>query len=354
MIGPILRKELAWSRHRALTLLVILILIPAVFAYSTVFFQSVLPRDAPVAIVADDGADGDDMELATATFDLLSKPVVYESREHALAALEREEVYAVVTVPPGLAAPDVNRVQVTVTIDNDVVPYREPSGALVGVVRGAFNSQLDKRVDVERQALGPERTLSSYLLPTFLFVLVATFAFGYLPYALVREERALDRLRTAAGLEVAVAGKLLFLAGLLLIPICVFAALGIHYGYAAVVWHPVAVAAYLLVFLSLGAIAAGVTFLTNFSTAGRLLNILLLFGVLTFSGVVYPAGFFSPIRRTVVRLLPTHYAMITIRGLALKGHEPTRYIDLLGGLVAFTALAAVPLYFSLRYYERRV
>lgn len=354
MIGPLLRKEFAWSRHRALSLLFILILIPAAFAYSSVFFQSVLPRDAPVALVAEDNADGDDMRLADATFDLLSKPVVYDSRERAAAALDRETVYAVVHVPPRLADPAVDRVEIIVAIDNDVVPYREPSGALVGVVRGAFNSQLDKRVDVTRRPLGSERTLSSYLLPTFLFILVSTFAFGYLPYTLTREERALDRVRTVAKLEAAVVSKLLFLAVLLLVPIGVFSVLGSYYGYDAVVWHPVAVAVYLLVFLALGAIAAGVTFLTEFSTAGRLLNVLLLFVVVTFSGVVYPAGFFSPLRREIIRLVPTHYAIVTIRGLALKGHAPARYTDWLGGLVVFLGLSAVPLYLSLRYYEHQV
>lgn len=353
MIGPILRKELAWSRHRAVSLLFVLILIPGAFAASAVFFQHVLPRDAPVALVAEPGADGDDVELASATFGLLSEPVAYESRKPAVAALEREQVYAVVDVPAGLADRDVDQVNVTVTIDGDMVPYREPSGAVVAVVNGAFNSQLDKRVAVRKRTLGRERTLSSYLLPTFLFVLVATFAFGYLPYALAREERALDRIRVEASLEAAVAGKLLFHAVLLLGPFAAFAATDVYYGYDVTIWHPAAVSVYLLLFLALGAVATGVTFATRFSTAGRLVNVLLLFGVLGFSGLVYPAGFFSPVRREIIRLLPTHYAIVTIRGVALKGHATARYTEWLAGLVAFAVLATVPLYLALRQYERR-
>lgn len=348
----VLRKEVLWSRRRVLSLLFVLVLLPGAFAYSSVFFQHVLPRDAPVAVVADAGASADDRAVVTSTLGLFSEPVEYESRPAARRALARERVYAVVGVPTGIADANSSRVNLTVTIDGDVVPYREPSEALVAILQFTLNRNLDARVDVRRETLGAERDLAAYLLPTFLMMLVMTFAFAYLPYVLAREEPVLDRVRVEASLDAAVGGKLAFLGLLLLVPVGVFAAAGAYLGYDARVLAPGALAAYLLTFVALGAVAAAVTFATRFATAGRLLNVLLLFAVFGFSGLVYPAGFFSPLRREVVRWTPTHYAMVVVRGTTLKGHDAGFYAGWLAGLAGFALLGLAALKLALVHYER--
>lgn len=351
-LGTVLRKELAWSRHQVVALLLILVLLPAAFAYGATFFQHVLPTDAPVAVVGGENVTAGDREVATAALGLFSKPIAYESRAQAFDALERETVYAVVDVPPGLSDRNVSRVNMTVTIDGDMVPYREPSGALTTVVSRSLNGNLDKRVDVRHETLGEERRLPAYLLPTFLFILVATFAFAYLPYNLAAEEPALDRLRVETSLEAVVGGKLLFFAAVLGVPIAVFQAAAFGFGYDALVVAPGAIVAYLTTFLACGAVAAAITLATRFSTTGRLLNVLVLFGVLAFSGVVYPAGFFSPLRREVIRRVPTHYAVVLARGTALKGHGIDEYALWVAGLVALVVVALVPLKLAIEEYER--
>lgn len=351
-LPTVIRKELTWSRHRIVVLLLVLVLLPAAFAYGATFFQHVLPTDAPVAVVAGEGVTAGDREVATAALGLFSKPIAYEERDRAMADLERETVYAVVDVPPGLADRNVSRVNMTITVDGDVVPYREPSAALAGVVSRSLNANLEKRVVVDRVLHGQERRLPAYLLPTFLFVLVATFAFAYLPYDLAAEEPALDRLRVDASLEAVVVGKLLFVAALLAVPIAVFQAAALGFDYDVLVVAPGALVAYLTTFLACGAVAAAVTLATRFSTTGRLVNVLLLFCVLAFSGVVYPAGFFSPLRREVVRRVPTHYAVVLARGTALKGHGMEAYASWVAGLLALVVLALLPLLLAVREYER--
>lgn len=353
-LPTVLRKELLWSRSRALSLLFVLILLPGAFAYTSVFFQHVLPRDAPVAVVADADTSEADREVVTSTLALFSAPEPYTSTNEARRALERERVYAVVSVPPGIADPNTTRANITVTTDGDMVPYREPSQALVGILQYTLDRNLEANVNVRRQPLDEERKLSAYLLPTFLMMLVMTFAFAYLPHVLAREEAVLDRVRVETSLNAAVGGKIIFFAAILLIPVTVFGGAAAYFGYDVQVFAPGAILAYLLTFLALGSIAAAVTFLTRFSTAGRLLNVLLLFFVFGFSGLVYPAGFFSPVRREITRLVPTHYAIVIVRGTTLKGHQAGMYAEWFLGLAVFAVGGVIALKLALVRYEQVV
>jgi ABC-2 type transport system permease protein len=351
-LRTILGKELRWSRHRVVALLFVLVLLPAAFAGASVFFQHVLPKDAPVAVVAGEDVSEEEYDVVAASFRLFSKPVEYESEAAAMRDLERESVYAVVSVPPDLDDPDVERVNMTGTIDGDVTPYREPSGALVSIVARTMNRQLDTRVVVQREVRGDERTLSSYLLPTFLRIIVLTFAVAYLPYNLAREEAVLDRLRVETSLDTVIAGKLVFFTGLLAVPLLVFHGVGVALGYDVNLLAPGAVLGYGLTFLACGAIATAVTFASGFGTTGRLFNVLVLFAFLGFSGLVYPVGFFSPLRRDIIRRVPTHYAMLTVRGSALRDIPAAEFATWLGGVTLFALAMLVPLKLSMLAYER--
>lgn len=353
MIGTLLRKELLASKHRLAVLVLVLVLLPAAFAGTSVFFQHVLPRDAPVAVVADEGASEADRETVVAALQQFAIPRVYEDRARAMAALRREQVYAVVSAPPGIADPETDRANVSIVIDGDMVPYREPSGALASVVRFTLNDAVAADVSVTREFLGDRRRLPSYLVPTFLMVLVLTYAFAYLPYDLSREQAVLDRLRVEASLPGALVGKLAFVTALLAVPLLTFTGVAAFLGHDVRVLAPGAVAAYLLTFVAAGSLATAVTLLTRFDVAGRLVNVLLLFATMAFSGLVYPVGFFSPTRREIVRSVPTHYAVIVARSTTLKGADAGAYVGWLAGLAATAAVALVVLYGAVRYYEVR-
>ncbi|MFB6205775.1 MAG: ABC transporter permease [Haloglomus sp.] len=351
-LRTILRKELLWSRHRVLALLFVLVLLPGAFAGASVFFQHVLPKDAPVAVVAGEDVSKAEYDVVAASLRLFSKPIRYESEAAAMRDLQRETVYAVVPVPPDLGEPTVERVNMTITIDGDMTPYREPSAGLVNVVASTMNRQLEKRVVVERALNGEERKLSSYLLPTFLLIIVFTFAFAYLPYTLAREEAVLDRLRVETSLDAVVAGKLVFFTALLAVPLAVFHGIGLALGYGVDLLAPGALLAYGLTFLACGAIATAVTFASDFDTTGRLFNVLVLFGFLGFTGLVYPVGFFSPLRRDIVRRVPTHYAMLVIRGTTLRNLPAADFATWLAGLALFALTMLVPLKLAMVAYER--
>lgn len=339
-LRALLRTQLRWGRRRIAVLLLVLVVLPGAVAASSLLFGDALPRDAPVAVVAGEDATAEDVEVVTATLGLFAHPVAHDSRAEALRALDRERVYAMVVVPGGLT--DGGPATVDMYVDGRVVPYLEPSGAVASALGYTLDRSLDADVRVERHVRGPRIDLSAYLLPTFLFVLLGVLAFAYLPYVLAREADALDRIRVESSLEAYLAAKLLVLAGLAIVPVAVFGAVAAWLDYPVSVLGPTAVAVSLATFLAFAATSSAVTFLTGFGTAGRLTNVLVLFAVLGVSGVAYPAGFFSPVRREVVRLAPTHYAVVLLRNATLKGLGAAAY-PTAAAVVAATVVGSLAL-----------
>lgn len=352
-LGILLHKELLASRRGAVALLFVLVLLPAAVAGGSVLFQEVIPRDAPVAVVGEDASDRD-RQFVTAAVGTVGHPVEYDDRDEAYRALDRERVYAVVEVPPGIATAGAGEeVTVRYTVDGSVVPYHEPSQAAASVLQRSLDEFVDADVTVEHTTQGSEWRLPEYLLPTFLFAVAYVFAFAYLPYRLVGERSAMDRLRVETSLSAVVAAKVLYTMALFVVPLAVFQAVGVAFDYGVWLLRPTVVATYLLSFLLCGVVATAVTFASGLGTTGRLANLLLLFGVLGLSGLAYPAGFFSAAHREVVHLMPTHYAAVAVRGVALRGLDAAAFGDWLAGLAGLTLLACVPLWLSMRLYERR-
>lgn len=347
-----LRKELFWSRRRAVALLLLFVVLPGAFAYSTVAFNTVLPTDTPVAVVPQSEAVGQaDIGMTQIGLAQFTDPTVYETQAAARSALSRERVYAIVTVPPNLTE-STARKTFHVYVDGSVVPYQQPSKLVVSVMRFVLRERLDAGVDIQRHILGQKHTLSEYLVPTLSLALVMLLALAYVPHNLAGERAALERLRVEASLESMLGAKLAFFAALLVAPVLVFTLATAVYGYRVAAAAPGAVAVYALTFLFLAAFASAVTLLTRFSAWGRLLNVVVLFFLLTFSGLVYPAGFFSPDRRELVRLLPTHYAAVAARGFTLRDAGLGTYDTWLLGLAALVVAALGLLKLAVVHYER--
>jgi ABC-2 type transport system permease protein len=348
------RKELAWVRRNAVVLLFVLVLLPGGAAYSVLGFQSVLPTDTPVAVVGqDDAVTEGDLDIAAASLTTFSDPIQYDSTEAALSDLERERVYAVLTVPAGLTDGSRDTAQFYLFTDGDMVPYREPSRAVAGVTQVSLDALLDRNVEVTRIEMGAELTLPEYLVPTFLMMLTMLLAFTYLPYALVREARALERIRVASSVEAAVAAKLVTFAVLVAVPLAAAQGAAAVLEFRVATLSPGALLVYPLTLLYLGAFASAVTVLSRFAAWGRLLNAAVMLVLFTFSGLVYPVGFFSVARRQFTRLLPTHYSMVAARGHVIKGMEVVELADSYGVVLATTAVSLVALKLSAVHYERR-
>jgi len=350
-IPSLLRKEIAWGRRKLLVLLLIFVLLPGALAYGTLAYEHVLPRDTPVAIVGqDESVSEDDMAITRGAVTLFSDPVTYDSRSAAFDALDREQVYAIVSVPP-----DVGVGEETTTfrlyVDGSIVPYHQASEAVVNVMSEYLREGLPASIEVEQTVVGEERSLSEYLVPTFELVLLMLVALAYLPYTLASERSVFDRLRVEASLERVVAWKLAFFTGLMAVPLGVFAVVTDSFDYGLDVTAVGAVAVYLVTFVILAAFSMAVTLATRFETWGRLLNLATFLFVLLFSGLFYPAGFFSGLRRDIVRLLPTHYAAVAVRGYVLRGAPVETYADWIAGLAVVAAAMLGLLKLSIVRYE---
>ncbi|WP_135661773.1 ABC transporter permease [Halorhabdus rudnickae] len=353
-IRPLLVKELIWSKRNVLALIVLLVAVPAVFAGASVGFQTVIPTDMPIGVVgAGENVTTDDLTITEGAVTFFSDPVRYGSKQAALDDLRREQVYAVLEVPPNVGTQSAEPLEFTLHVDGSLVPFRETSKVITNNLNARLSDSLPIDVRVSRTVVEPTHTLPEYLIPLLLFGVVALFAFTFVPYNLASERAALDRIRTESSLEALAIAKLAFFTALMGVPVAVFwLAIG-HFGYDIDVLAPGALAALLLSFLLMATVAMAIMFLTRFSTSGRFVNVILLFGLFAFGGLIYPVGFFSSIRRAIARLLPVHYGMIVLRSAMLKDVPLDLFAEWIAGLLALVVLAGVGLELTIVSYRRR-
>ena len=351
-LHSLLEKEIHWSARNALVLVFLLLLLPAFFAGTSLLFQDVIPRDVPVAVTpADDSVNETEMEIVEGGIASFSDPVRAESLEVGREMLERESVYAVVEVPANVTNPEAT-VEFHFVVDGAIVPFLSPSEVIGGLLESELDAIFEADVSAEREVVGEEKSLPEYLFPSFLMTLIIFFAFTYVPYNLKNESAVLDRLRVEASLESLVTAKLLFFTTLLVVPIGVFHGAALYYGYAIDTVNPWALGLLVLTFLFLSTVSVTVMVLSRFSGSGQFVNLVLLLGLVGFSGLVFPRGFFSPLRTTIIELLPTHYAMVAIRSLMLKGSEIALFSEWVLGLVGLQLLAIGALKGAIIYYRR--
>jgi ABC-2 type transport system permease protein len=353
-LRSLLYKELRWLRRNVATVVLVLVIIPSLVAAGTVAFQQVIPRDTPVALVAEnDSVTDGEMAAMEGVTTVFADPQRYEAdeRDRAMRALTREEVYAVFVVPPGTLNESAD-VTVEMYVEEEMVPYEQPSIAIANILRYQAGQLLPADVSVSRIAVGEDRTLSEFLVSVGTMLVTMLFAFAYVPYVVADEQQVFRRIRVESSLWQLITSKYLVLTPLLLVPILTFQAIASYLNFSVSLIAPGAIAVTLLTFVYLTAISLGVMFLTRFETVGRMVNVTLLFAGLAFSNLVYPAGFFSPLRREIAKASPLHYSMVVQRGVSLKGNALGLYGDYLLGLVGFTVLCLLFLAGSVVYYDR--
>lgn len=352
-LRSLLKKEFHWSKHNVLALLFVLLLLPAFFAYTSVAFETVIPRDVPVAVVAgNENVTSGELTLVGGGLAAFAEPVPAESQREAEEMLRREQVYAIVSVPPDIEDPGNGNATFVFTVDGSIVPFLETSRAIRSIMEFQLDRFLDADVNVRHRVVGAENTLSEYLVPVFLMAIIMLFAFTYVPYNLAVEADVLDRLRVESSLEAVVGAKLVYFSLLMLVPILVFQGAAVVLGYAVTSIAVGAVVALLLTFVFLSALSMAITILFRFTTMGRFVNVVVLLGVVGFSGLAYPVGYFSALRKHIVRQLPTHYSMIITRSSMQKGQGLALYGDYLLGLAGFAVLTLVVLKLAIVYYRR--
>lgn len=351
-LRSLLKKELRWSRRNATVFLFLVVVIPGFLAGTSVLFQDLVPRNAPVAVVpADDTVSQEDLETVAGTIDSFTDPTVLDSQRQAQRQLERESVYGIVVVPPDMTAPDAN-VTVGLLVDGNVAPFHSPSQVIDRLMAFHLDRTFDATVSTDREVQHGLRDLPEYLYPTFLMTIVIFVAFTYVPLIFEREASVMDRVRIESSLEALVATKLLFLTGLMAVPIGVFHLAAVWYGYDIDSLDPGAVLVLLVTFFLLASVSTTVMVLSRFSTAGRFVNLAVMLGLLALSALAFPLGFFSTARTVIAQLLPTHYAMIIVRSLMLKDTALVTFLDWIGVLLALCLLSVFALEGALVYYRR--
>lgn len=348
----LLKKELLWIRRNLFLLFFLLVLVPLFFAGAGLIFQDVIPRNVPVAVVAEDETVTDeDLEIVAGTIDSVTRPRVVDSRQEARRLLERETVYGIVTVPPDITADD-GSVTVGFTVDGNVVPFLEPSEVISRLIQFQLDQLLDAEVTTDRSVAGDVRDLPEFLYPALLVAVTIFVAFTYVPLVFQREAAVLDRVRVESSLEAVVAAKLTVLTGLMVVPISAFHLVSWFSGYDLDSLAPGAVLVVLLTFVMLAAVSTTVMVLARFSDAGRFVNLIVMLGLLALSALAFPLGFFSTIRTTVAQFLPTYYASVVVRSLVLKGSSLSTFLDWLGLLVGLTLLSILVLEGAVIRYRR--
>lgn len=348
----LLRKELLTVRRNLGLFVVLLVVVPAALAAGTAAYQQTVPQDVPVAVApADDATAEEDLSLVRGAVQFFAEPEAYEDREAATRALEREEVYMAFLVPPGLSE-EGNEATVTVLSDRTNAPLQDPAELALEMLETQFDALAPADVSFEMEGFGTERSLSAFMLPSALFALVVLYALVYLPYQVREERRVMDRLRTETSLELVVASKLLFYGALVVLPAATISAAARYFEYGFGALAPQTLLVLALTFLYLAAAGLAVLFFMRLRQAAVFVNLGLAIGALALSGLLYPVGFYSEVRKTIARSLPTHYSVVTLRGTMLRDAPLSLYGDYLGGLAASVLVAALLLGVSLRYYER--
>jgi ABC-2 type transport system permease protein len=358
---PLLRKEVHWSKRNVLVLGFLLILVPAAFGATTVAFQEVEPENVPVATVAqNENVSEEDISSIEAILTLNTDPTRYESRAEARDALDREEVYAIVMVPPNLrdGNPDTGGT-FRFVVDGNIAPLLEAAPFIEELVQNRLNDTdaVEGNFSIESEIVGDEhveepRSLAEYLFPTFLMAVLIFFAFTYAPYSLARDGSVLDRLRVESSLESLVTSKLIFLTALMIVPVLVFGGVAVWLDYTVNTLSPVAVGLLLLTFSSLATFAMAIVVATKFTGAGQFINLLLLLGVAGGSAIDFPRGVVSSLRPAIAELSPIHYGMIAIRSLMLKDIAVSVYADMILVMVGLQILGLFALKGSIIYYRR--
>jgi len=337
-----LRKESYWARRRLPALVLLVVILPAVFAVGTVVFEGVVPEDTPVAVVpASEDVSEDDMQVAEGVLGLAADPRRVASEERAATLLHRERVYAVVTVPANVTADAAEPATFEYRVSGSVVPYLKPSQAIAARVERGLNDpggvvSPRRPVDVDHVVQPPAVGLREYLSPAALVLLAVLVGLGFLPRLVADERQALPRLRVASSLTSVLAAKLVAGLALMLVPLLTVAGVITYLSYDVHPLNPLAVAAYLLLVVHVAAVGMTVALVLE-RRAATVLNLGLVVGLLLAGNPVYPRGFFSVTRGRVADLVPLHHAAVAVRAGVLRNSG----IAPLAGELAVVALAAL-------------
>lgn len=351
-LRPFLRKEWYQTRRNIGVILVVLILLPGAAAFGTAAFQKTLPEDIPVGVApANDEVSEHEMRLVQAGTSVYAAPIRYDSPSAAEAALQREEVYLAFVIPPGLMEQDAD-VTVTQISDQRMAPFQDPANYTQAVLQWRLNDELPSDVSIEHERIGTKLSLSEYMVPTALMILVVLYSFVFFPFELYREREVYDRIELHADIGGAVLAKIMFHGALLIVPLMVFQLVGFYFGYRIQHFHLPTLAIVGLTFVYLAATSGTIMFFSRLRRAGLFANVGMMALILAFSSFVFPVGFFSTIRKEITTTAPTYHSMRIARSTMLKDASLQSFVEPLALLLGFTVVMILAMRWGINHYRR--
>ena len=332
--------------ERNVLMLLFIILLPVGFGIMFASFKEVIPKSTPASVIAAD-ANVSDADMRFATYSILSQfcsPTV-DSRDDAFRKLSREESYFVVSVPAGIREGKGN---VTIYVDSSLSPVAEVSGYVVEILTYELGrAGLSPQITVVR--IGSQITPIEYFAPGVMLILLALAGVVIVPFNTIKDSGIMSRVLSSVNIWEFICSKLLFSLILALVQIAMLLVTQSYLEMPLMNINYLSAAAIILTSFALTSTGMFVAFALKLSNTGRYVCALI-FGLVTaFSGALYPVGFLPSYLQVVPKILPSYYALVVLRGFAVKGLGAGIVQDYIG-IVFLWLIASVALFY---YFARR-
>ncbi|NYZ79422.1 ABC transporter permease [Candidatus Micrarchaeota archaeon] len=331
-------------KRNALMLLFILLL-PVAFSIIFASFKEVIPKSTPASVIKAD-ANVSDADMRFATFTILSQfcsPTV-DSREDAFRKLSREESYFIVSVPAGIREGKGN---LTIYVDHSLSPLAEVSDYVVEILKYELGKVgLNPEITVEK--MGRRIMPIEYFTPGVFMILLAIAGILIVPFNSMKDSDMMSRVLSSVNIWEFIASKLLFSLVIALIQIVILLATEYYLEMPVMGVNTASVLTAVLISFAFTSTGLFVAFALKLSNTARYICSLL-FGVITaFSGALYPPGFLPSYLQPVPKILPTYYALVVLRGFAVKGTAESLLEDYIGIVVIWFILSLALFYYFVR------
>ena len=346
-----LKKDVLISK-RNISILFLIILLPMVFGLLSGSFKRTIPRNTPVMIVPQNSdVTQNDMDYVEGWTSLFSKPVIGIDEEEGVYKLQHEEAYLVFVVPPNVTQTMTGSGDFEILIDYSFVPVEKISEYVVHNVEIYFSTTSFKGSNIVLKKINTRKTMPEYMLPGFIMLMISLLALTILPHNMYGEYTIIRRLMIEHSFGSMVVSKILFFMILAAIQLLIlrWSEVIVHVETSNIDLETLIIV--LLSMLYLSSISLSISFFTKFSNAGNLINTLLLFLIILFSGLFYPVGFFPTFLQKLSMIFPTYYSMVIIRGVMLKDVDILFYSDWLIGLILFTIVTFIILGVSVKKFK---
>ncbi len=337
-------RDFLTIERNALMLLFILLL-PVGFGIMFASFRQVIPKSTPASVIKAD-ANVSDADMRFATFSILSQfcsPSV-DSREEAFRKLSREESYFIVSVPSGIRE---GRGTVTIYVDNSLSPLAEVSDYVVEILKYELGKAgFYPEISVEK--MGRRILPIEYFAPGVVMILLAMAGILIAPFNTMKDSNMMPRVLSSVNAWEFIASKLLFSLLLALIQIGILLATQSYLEMPIMDINYLSAAMVILTSFALTSTGMFIAFALKLSNIGRYVCSLLFGLAVAFSGMLYPPGFLPPYLQPIPKILPTYYALVALRGFAVKGVAWEVLVDYMGITVVWSILSLALFYYFVR------